>query len=228
VLNCQDAIVKSWDSLDDSDEQSIDDAAIGRSFKEKYQVPEDVSLFMECDSRWAKEVDQWIKPFAAGQLTEDLIQHEIIGQAMEMTEYDYPWVFLGVHANFYEKTNGINTDEADREIIEIGSRSKFKSRACKRWQAWHDDILMNSVIKNHWGCRGYKYNLEMYKEDYENLKRLYNQAKLMSSKISDPYWQKVDAPRKIKHPLPKNWQEKVEDANDLLVKYRDWRDYDKK
>lgn len=228
VLNCKDAIIKSWDSLDESDESSIDDAEIERSFREKYQVPQDVTLFYECDSRWAKEVEQWIKPFAAGQLTEDLIQHEIIAQAMEMTEYDYPWVFLGIHANFYDKTNGINADEANREIIEIGSRSKVKSRACRRWQAWYDDVLMDSLIKDYWPVYGYKYTKAMFIEDNAKEKALFEEAGIADSRISEKYRESILEERKKKNPLPKNWKKIVEESTVLFEKYRDWRDYDKK
>jgi hypothetical protein len=232
LLNCQDDIVKSWNLSSDLGEDIIDDEesdqAHERRFRAKYDIPEDVSLFSECDSRLAKEVEQWIKPFAAGQLTEELIRLEIISMAMEMDEYDYAWVFLGIHANFYDKENGIDIKDADKEIIEIGSRSKIKSQACRRWQAWHDDVLRNVVVKSHWKSRGYKYNSEMYEEDYRNLEDLYNKAKLQSSQISDPYWEKVDATRKAKHPLPKNWEKQVADAQELHMNNCHWQDYKRK
>jgi hypothetical protein len=225
LLNCQDDIVESWDSLDDG---NFDDRENERMFKAKYDIPEDVFLFYECDSRFAKEVEQWIKPFAAGQLTEELIRLEIIDDAMEMNEYDYGWVFLGIHVNFYDIENGIDIDDADKEIVEIGTRSKIKSQACRRYQAWFDDVLNNMTVKDHWKQRGYKYNPEMFKEDYKNLRDLYNKAREISSKISDPYWNKVDATRKAKHPLPKNWEKQVEDAIELFTNNRHWQDYRRK
>lgn len=228
LLECQDAIEKYWDLLDERVEEDHDDEEARRRFREKYQIPVDVSLFSECDSRWAKEVEQWIKPFAAGQLTEDLIQLEIIDHAMEIDEYDYAWVFLGIHANFYDKENGIDIEDADKEIIGIGSRSKIKSQSCRRWQAWHDDILRNVLVKSHWKSRGYKYNSKMYEEDYKNLRDLYSKAKSRCPEISDPYWKKVDALRKSKHPLPLNWEKQVADAQELHANNRDWKDYKRK
>lgn len=222
LLKCQD-ILSNSDYEGDLGYQSAE-----LKLREEYQIPEDVSLFSECDSRWAKEVEQWIKPFAAGQLTEELIQLEIIDHAMEIDEYDYTWVFLGIHANFYDKENGIDIYDADKEIIEIGSRAKIKSQTCRRWQAWHDDVLGNVVVKSHWKLHGYKYNSKMYQEDYKNLKELYNKAKSQCPEISDPYWKKVDAIRKVKHPLPKNWEKQVADAEELHKKNRDWQDYKRK
>ena len=199
-------------------------------FRKKYDIPEDVMLLIDsCDSRWAKDsVEQWIKPFVAGQLTEELIRLEIIDTSMEVNEFDYHWVFLGIHGNVYNKKNGIDIEDGDTEIIEIGSRSKIKSQACRRWQAWYDDVLMNVIVKDHWEQRGYKYNLEMYKEDYKNLRDLYNNAKSICSEISDPYWEKVDATRKAKHPLPKNWEKQVADAQELHMNNRHWQDYKRK
>jgi hypothetical protein len=222
LLKCQD-ILSNSDYEGDLGYQSAE-----LKLREEYQIPEDVYLFSECDSRWAKEVEQWIKPFAAGQLTEELIQLEIIDRAMEIDEYDYAWVFLGIHANFYDKENGIDIDDADKEIIEIGSRAKIKSQTCRRWQAWHDDVLRNVVVKSHWKLHGYKYNSKMYQEDYKNLKELYNKAKSQCPEISDPYWKKVDAIRKVKHPLPKNWEKQVADAEELHKNNRDWQDYKRK
>ena len=227
LLKCQDAIVKGWDSLADNVLEDSDDQETLR-FREKYQIPEDVHLFFECDSRWAKEVEQWIKPFAAGQLTEKLIKLEIIDHAMEIDEYDYAWVFLGIHANFYAKKNGIDIDDADKEIIEIGSRSKIKSQACRRYQDWYDDILNNAVVKGHWEHLGYKYNSKMYEEDYKNLRELYSKAKSQCPEISDPYWKKVNSIRKSKHPLPKNWEKQVADAQELHANNRHWKDYKRK
>lgn len=227
-MKCQDAIEKYLDLLGERVEEDIADQEVSQRFREKYQIPEDVSLFSECDSRFAKEVEQWIKPFAAGQLTEELIKLEIIDHAMEIDEYDYAWVFLGIHANFYDKENGIDIDDADKEIIEIGSRSKIKSQACRRYQAWYDDILNNAVVKGHWAHLGYKYNSKMYEEDYKNLRELYNKAKSQCPEISDPYWEKVKAIRKAKHPLPKNWEKQVADANELHKNNRDWKDYKRK
>jgi hypothetical protein len=234
LLNCKDAILKSWDSESHQDnlseeELNILDQENERMFREKYDIPQDVNLYVgSCNTQWAKEnIVQWIKPFAAGQLTEDLIEHEINGYAMDINEFDYHWVFLGIHGNVYDTKSGIDTEDGDREIIEIGSRSKIKSLACRRWQTWHDNVLQNSYIKDQWKERGYKYNLEMCKEDTKNLKNLYNKAKEISSKISNPYWNKVDAIRKEKHPLPKNWQKQIEDATELFLNNRDWQDYKK-
>ncbi len=228
LLKCQDAIEKYWDLLDERVEEDHDHQEARRGFREKYQIPEDVSLFSECDSRWAKEVEQWIKSFVAGQLTEELIRLEIIGMAMDINEYDYAWVFLGIHANFYDKETGIDIKDADKEIIAIGSRAKIKSQACRRWQDWYDDVLINSLVKCSWKIRRYKYNAKMHKEDTEALKELYEKAELQSQKISDPYWEKVDAIRKVKHPLPKNWEKQVADAEELHENNRHWQDYKRK
>jgi len=223
LLNCQDEIVNSWDKCD---EENINDATAEAAFREKYQIPASVHLFYEAEKTLAREVEQWIKPFAAGRLTEDLITSEIIAEAMEINEYDYAWVFLGVHANFYEVKDGIDIKEADREIIEIGSRSKTKSRACNKWQAWYDDILMNSIIKDRWGALGYKYTRQMYIEDYAACNELFNKAEVMDYRIAEKYNQEMIAIRKSKHPLPKNWEAQVSEANRLFDKYRNWKDYD--
>ena len=143
LLNCQDAIRKSWDLSDDLSEEETDNERNTRLFKEKYDIPKDVFLYIEeCNSAWAKEnVVQWIKPFAAGQLTEELIRLEITDFAMDINEFDYHWVFLGIHANVYDIKNGIDIKDGDKEIIEIGSRSKIKSLACRRWQTCYNNEI---------------------------------------------------------------------------------------
>jgi len=235
LLNCNDAIRKSRDIKaghnDLSEEESNRlDQENEPMFREQYDIPKDVKLYIdECDSQWAKDsVGKWIKPFAAGQLTEELIQLEIIDHAMDVDEFDYHWVFLGIHGNFYETRNGIDIEDGNKEIIEIGTRSKIKSQACRRYQSWYDDVLNNIIVKDHWKKRGYKYNPEMYKEDYKNLRDLYNEAREISSKISDPYWNKVDLIRREKYPLPKNWEKQVEDARELFTNNRHWQDYKRK
>ena len=140
LLECQDMLSKA-DYDGDEGYQSTQ-----LKLRQKYQIPSEVRLFEEdCYSICAKQVDRWIKPFVAGQLSEDLIELEIIGHAMEMDEYDYPWVFLGVHGNFYDTETGIDIEEADKEIIAIGSRSKNKSQSCTRYQHWYDDVLINAM-----------------------------------------------------------------------------------
>jgi hypothetical protein len=220
LLECQDMLSNS-DYEGDLGYQSAE-----LKLREKYQIPAEVRLFEEdCYSRCAKQVDRWIKPFVAGQLSEDLIELEIIGLAMEMDEYDYPWVFLGVHGNFYDTETGIDIEDADKEIIAIGSRSKNKSQSCTRYQHWYDDVLINAIVKGNWKIRGYKYNAKMHKEDTEALKELYKKAKMQSPEIYDTYFKRIDALRKVKHPLPKNWLKQVADAEELHKNNRDWQDY---
>ena len=234
LLNCSDSVQKSWDTESYQDnlseeESNLLDQENARIFREKYDIPKDVNLYYECDFKCARDnVEKWIKPFAAGQLTEELIRLEITNYAMDVNEFDYHWVFLGIHGNVYETENGIDIENGDREIIEIGTRCKIKSQACRRYQAWYDDVLNNMTVKDHWKQRGYKYNPEMCKEDDKNLRDLYNEAREISSKISDPYWNKVDATRKAKHPLPKNWEKQVGDAIELFTNNRYWQDYKRK
>jgi len=220
LLECQDMLSKA----DYDGDEGYQSAQL--KLRQKYQIPSDVSLFEEdCYSHLAKKVERWIKPFAAGKLSKDLIELEIIGEAMEMDEYDYPWVFLGIHGNFYDKENGIDIEEADKEIINIGSRSKNKTQSCNSYQDWYDDVLINAIVKSKWGIYGYKYNAKMYKEDTEALEDLYSKAKLQSMEIYDSYINQVNPLRKSKHPLPLNWEKQVADAEELHKNNRHWQDY---
>jgi len=195
LLKCQD----EWEAyLCAFPEQEDDDSARAK-ICQKHEVPSGIFLMgAECNTEKALKVTRWVKPFVAGQLTSNLIETAIIGEAMEMDEYDFGWVWLGVETNFYGKEDGADEEDVTKEMLEIGTRAQKKSLKCKQWEEWNQKAC-ECAATIEWERCGYKRTWAMIEEDVADGRNGFDR-------------EAREAVRKEKHPLPVHWRKRVEEA----------------
>jgi hypothetical protein len=124
------------------DETELNEAIVGKidSVREKYQIPENVYLFLDHEYSGVGmfppsevfEVMPYVKAFVRGELEDESID-ELWFYFEECEECDWIWAFLGEPAGYYDKeSTWKSSSEYIDEMKRIGCRSKNKNHKLRK------------------------------------------------------------------------------------------------